>query len=337
MLGGVSSKGCCAVLCGGGCQVLCPGGSQWCREQWGVQQWMLAWGSGHACLTPPNVSPDVAEPTGSIEVEAKFMVGPGTEARLVVLGAVLAGAVSFQDQYYDTPDGRLTLADHWLRHREGAGWELKCPPWPAGGARDPGYGPGATSQDGSTRAATSLNPGAPAQPPGSTTAYQELTSPAAVVARLCAILAVAPDPGWACIPVAVAGLGLEVFAAFRTQRRSYRLGRLSVDLDEADFGYAVGEVETAVTHPWEVPAAQEEVTRVGRELGEQLWGAEIKGAPETSPHLLTISPNPSGVEVTGPVMGKMSVYLQQYRPQHYEELVQAGRLVRDKMPMGGRD
>ncbi|XP_006261269.1 thiamine-triphosphatase [Alligator mississippiensis] len=253
---------------------------------------------------------DVAEPTGSIEVEAKFMVGPGTEARLVVLGAVLAGAVSFQDQYYDTPDGRLTLADHWLRHREGAGWELKCPPWPAGGARDPGYGPGATSQDGSTRAATSLNPGAPAQPPGSTTAYQELTSPAAVVARLCAILAVAPDPGWACIPVAVAGLGLEVFAAFRTQRRSYRLGRLSVDLDEADFGYAVGEVETAVTHPWEVPAAQEEVTRVGRELG---------------------------VEVTGPVMGKMSVYLQQYRPQHYEELVQAGRLVRDKMPMGGRD
>ncbi|XP_025048583.1 thiamine-triphosphatase isoform X1 [Alligator sinensis] len=253
---------------------------------------------------------DVAEPTGSIEVEAKFMVGPGTEARLVMLGAVLAGAVSFQDRYYDTPDGRLTLADHWLRHREGAGWELKCPLWPVGGARDPGYGPGATSQDGSTRDATSLNSGAPAQPPGSTTAYQELTSPVAVVAQLCTILAVAPDPGWACIPVAVAGLGLEEFAAFRTQRRSYRLGGLRVDLDEADFGYAVGEVETAVTHPSEVPAAQEEVTRVGRELG---------------------------VEVTGSVMGKMSVYLQRYRPQHYEELVQSRRLVSAKMPMRDRD
>uniref|UniRef100_A0A8C3IQQ9 Thiamine-triphosphatase n=1 Tax=Chrysemys picta bellii TaxID=8478 RepID=A0A8C3IQQ9_CHRPI len=207
-------------------------------------------------------------PSGSIEVESKFEAGPDTEARLAALGAAPAGSSSFRDLYYDTPDLRLTRADHWLRLRQGAGWELKCPPV--------------------------LVP-----PPAMATTYQELTSPRAIVGRLCGVLGVAPVPGWDQVPGAVAGLGLQEFASFVTQRRSYRLGGLRVDLDQADFGYAVAEVEALVGAQEDVPVALEEVLQLRRALGRD-------GATR--------------------VPGKMSIYLQRHRPRHYQELLLAGVL-----------
>ncbi|XP_067389233.1 thiamine-triphosphatase [Emydura macquarii macquarii] len=318
--------------------------------------------------------------SGSIEVESKFVAGPGTEAELVALGATLAGDSSFSDRYFDTPDLRLTLADHWLRLRQGAGWELKCPPEPAGGTGGSGHGPGATTRappaegdggsghvleatsqeppeegarasghileatsqatpaegtgaSGHVPEATSLAPpaegagasghvpeatsqvppaedaGASSQvpeatsraPPAVATTYQELTSPGAIVGRLCGVLGVAPGPGWDQLPVAMAGLGLEPFATFVTRRRSYRLGGgLRVDLDKTDFGYAVAEVEALARAPEDVPAALEGVMRLRRALG--LDGAA--GVP-----------------------GKMSVYLQRWRPAHYQALLRAGVLA----------
>uniref|UniRef100_A0A8C3IPX2 Thiamine-triphosphatase n=1 Tax=Chrysemys picta bellii TaxID=8478 RepID=A0A8C3IPX2_CHRPI len=208
-------------------------------------------------------------PSGSIEVESKFEAGPDTEARLAALGAAPAGSSSFRDLYYDTPDLRLTRADHWLRLRQGAGWELKCPPVPHGG---------------------------------------ELTSPRAIVGRLCGVLGVAPVPGWDQVPGAVAGLGLQEFASFVTQRRSYRLGGLRVDLDQADFGYAVAEVEALVGAQEDVPVALEEVLQLRRALGRD-------GATR--------------------VPGKMSIYLQRHRPRHYQELLLAGVGITGGGRMGG--
>ncbi|CAM5154004.1 unnamed protein product [Eretmochelys imbricata] len=247
-------------------------------------------------------------PSGSIEVEVKFTAGPGTEARLAALGAALAGSSSFRDRYYDTPDLRLTRADHWLRLRQGAGWELKCPPVPRRGAGGSSHVPGALSPEPPAEGAggSSHVPGAPSpEPPAVATTYQELTSPRAIVGRLCGVLGVAPVPGWDQVPGAVAGLGLQEFASFVTWRRSYRLGGLRVDLDQADFGYTVAEVEAVVGAQQEVPAALEGVMQLQRALG---WD----GATH--------------------VPGKMSVYLQRHRPRHYQELLRAGVLAGDPQP-----
>ncbi|XP_072818952.1 thiamine-triphosphatase isoform X2 [Vicugna pacos] len=97
---------------------------------------------------------------GLIEVERKFIPGPGTEERLQELGAVLEHRVTFRDSYYDTPELSLMRADHWLRQREGSGWEFKCP--------------GATSVS------------------GPHTEYMELTAEPAIVAQLCEVLGGVP-------------------------------------------------------------------------------------------------------------------------------------------------
>ncbi|XP_069044213.1 thiamine-triphosphatase isoform X3 [Lepisosteus oculatus] len=61
----------------------------------------------------------------SVEVERKFVCGPDIQTRLNDLAAVCLGCAQFLDQYFDTPDCRLTLRDVWLRRRQGS-WELKC-------------------------------------------------------------------------------------------------------------------------------------------------------------------------------------------------------------------
>lgn len=272
-------------------------------------------------------------PSGSIEVEVKFTAGPGTEARLAALGAALAGSSSFRDRYYDTPDLRLTRADHWLRLRQGAGWELKCPPVPRRGAGGSSHVPGALSPEPPAEGAggSSHVPGAPSpEPPAVATTYQELTSPRAIVGRLCGVLGVAPVPGWDQVPGAVAGLGLQEFASFVTWRRSYRLGGLRVDLDQADFGYTVAEVEAVVGAQQEVPAALEGVMQLQRALGEWRLGHR-GGRRRDAPTDRVFSPLP-GWDGATHVPGKMSVYLQRHRPRHYQELLRAGVLAGDPQP-----
>uniref|UniRef100_A0A8C8VIS9 Thiamine-triphosphatase n=1 Tax=Pelusios castaneus TaxID=367368 RepID=A0A8C8VIS9_9SAUR len=242
-------------------------------------------------------------PLGSIEVESKFVAGPDTEAKLAALGAAPASNSSFSDCYYDTPDLRLTLADHWLRLRQGAGWELKCPPMPRPVPGVSSHLLGTTFPELPAWGTVASNhiPGARSQElPATATMYQELTSPQAIVDRLCKVVGVAPLPSWDQVPAAVAGLDLKEFASFVTQRRSYRLaGGLRVDLDEANFDYTVAEVEALAETPEDVPAALEAVMQLRQALG---------------------------LEGTAGVPGKMSVYLQRHRPSHYQALLRAGVL-----------
>ncbi|XP_013365879.1 PREDICTED: thiamine-triphosphatase isoform X1 [Chinchilla lanigera] len=181
---------------------------------------------------------------GLIEVERKFVPGPGTEERLQELGGSLEHQIIFRDTYYDTPELNLMRSDHWLRRREGSGWELKCP--------------GAVGVS------------------GTHTKYLELTSDPAIVARLCQVLE-AEGLGTGGVAAVLGPLGLQEVASFVTKRSSWKLlfsgtdeeePPLRVDLDTADFGYAVGEVEALVREETEVPCALEKIQSLSKMLGE---------------------------------------------------------------------
>ncbi|XP_057578967.1 thiamine-triphosphatase isoform X2 [Hippopotamus amphibius kiboko] len=221
---------------------------------------------------------------GPIEVERKFVPGPVTEERLQELGGTLEHRVTFRDSYYDTPELSLMRADYWLRQREGSGWELKCP--------------GATSVS------------------GPHTEYMELTAEPAIVAQLCEVLG-AEGPGPGGVAAVLHPLGLQEVASFVTKRSAWKLvlsggdeeeTPLRVDLDTADFGYAVGEVEALVHEEAEVPAALEKIHSLSSMLGVL--------AQETAP-------------------AKLIVYLQRFRPQDYQRLLEV--YGSQKKPQGTED
>lgn len=177
-------------------------------------------------------------------MERKFIPGPGTEKQLQELGGTLEHQVTFRDSYYDTPELSLMQADHWLRQREGSGWELKCPG--TAGVSEP-------HQE-----------------------YVEVTVEPAVVAQLCEVLG-AEVLGAGGVAAVLGPLGLREVASFVTKRSSWKLvlsgvdeeePPLRVDLDTADFGYTVGEVEALVHKEAEVPAALEKIRRLSSMLGE---------------------------------------------------------------------
>ncbi|XP_062944627.1 thiamine-triphosphatase isoform X2 [Cynocephalus volans] len=208
---------------------------------------------------------------GLIEVERKFVPGPGTEERLQELGGTLEHRVTFRDTYYDTCGLSLMQADHWLRQREGRGWELKCP--------------GAAGVS------------------GLHTEYMEVTAEPAIVAQLCEVLG-AEGLGTGGVADVLGPLGLEEVASFVTKRSAWKLvlsgadeesSPLRVDLDMADFGYAVGEVEALVHEEAEVPTALEKIHKLSSMLGVP--------AQETAP-------------------AKLIVYLQRFRPQDYQHLLE---------------
>ncbi|XP_004755345.1 thiamine-triphosphatase [Mustela nigripes] len=206
-----------------------------------------------------------------IEVERKFVPGPDTEKRLQELGGTLEHQVTFWDSYYDTPELSLMRADYWLRQREGSGWELKYP----GGA----------------------------VVSGPHTEFMELTVEPAIVAQLCEVLgADVLESG--SVAAVLGPLGLQEVASFVTKRSAWKLvlsraeeeePSLTVDLDTADFGYAVGEVEALVHEKAEVPTALEKIHSLSSMLGVP--------AQETAPP-------------------KVMVYLQRFRPQDYQQLLE---------------
>lgn len=76
-------------------------------------------------------------------------------------------------------------------------------------------------------------------------------------------------------------VNLVCFAEFTTVRRSFTLEEeegVQVDLDQADFGYHVGEIEVLVPEGGDVQSALEKIERTARKLGE----LEAVKPPETS-------------------------------------------------------
>ncbi|XP_078607832.1 thiamine-triphosphatase-like isoform X1 [Branchiostoma floridae x Branchiostoma japonicum] len=174
------------------------------------------------------------KPAGVIEVERKFSFGEGSEEKLKKAGAVCKETTSFHDVYYDTEEFILTLADHWLRKREG-NWELKCPP--------------------SSRDQASL-----------VEQYVELQREADILKQLAAILNVEA----ASVDEMTRLARCEPFCNFQTDRKTYTLdGGFKIDLDQTDFGFRVGEIELICQKQADVPEALCRIDALAEKLGFQ--------------------------------------------------------------------
>ncbi|XP_051267483.1 thiamine-triphosphatase isoform X1 [Dicentrarchus labrax] len=215
----------------------------------------------------------------SVEVERKFLCSADTLKTLEEIGAVCVGQRQFLDQYFDTPKFDLTLKDMWLRNRKGC-WELKCPT-PVDRTEE-------TSGEQSKAAALC-------------TRYKEITNLPEIQTRVREVVkdvcerretssSQEDEESW------LSKINLVCFAAFTTVRRSFTLEEegVQIDLDQADFGYHVGEIEVLVPEGGDVQSALEKIERTARKLG--LTGDQR-------------------------VEGKMNVYLKRNHPEHYAKLL----------------
>lgn len=232
----------------------------------------------------------------TVEVERKFVCDAEIMGKLQDIGAKSIGQRQFRDQYFDSPDFILTLKDFWLRCREGL-WELKSP------------AVSGTTPDDDTETLC--------------TRYREITTLPLIQSEVSRIIREHTAEGSesnssqreqidkvsenedteicsADVTKWLNDLNLVCFAEFKTERCSYMLereaGAVRVDLDQADFGYCVGEIEVLVPEGGDMNAALQRITGIAVELG---LSCEKK------------------------VKGKMDVYLQRYRPEHYAKLLSA--------------
>ncbi|KAM9826801.1 thiamine-triphosphatase [Neosynchiropus ocellatus] len=220
----------------------------------------------------------------SVEVERKFLFTADTLKTLEQIG-VCIGQREFHDQYFDTPQFDLTLRDMWLRKRKGC-WELKCATADVDDCKQPVK-------------ATSL-----------CTRYKEITSLPDIHTKLREVIKEdknltllenietghkrfpLEDESW------LGAMNLICFSEFTTLRRSFTVEEqgVQIDLDQADFGYDVGEIEVLLSEAEDVAAAMGKIERTAQILG--LTGDQK-------------------------IEGKMSVFLRRYRPEHYEKLLNA--------------
>ncbi len=208
-----------------------------------------------------------------IEVERKFSLDENTEARLRDLGATLVREHSFTDSYYDTSDYTLTMADHWLRRRDGQ-WQLKCPPPAWRGGND------ATSPNDLSRSKdTHSSPSTASQRSATVgTQYAELETEEKIVRALLPVLvggeASDVSPTHPAVPTGCSNLqdllekaSLNEFAQYTTQRKTYALDGFTIDLDLTDFGFQVGEIEVVVADESRTTEALRRIDELAAKLG----------------------------------------------------------------------
>ncbi|XP_077982586.1 thiamine-triphosphatase-like [Glandiceps talaboti] len=184
---------------------------------------------------------EVRSPT-MIEVERKFSLKGDCERKLLEVGAACLQQKSFEDSYYDTDSYDLTLADFWLRQREGQ-WELKSPP---------------EHRDVESKSAQYAE----------TSAADEILQKISAILKTRSLVSECDSETADQIAVFVKQCGLKPFAVFRTDRKTYTLdGGFHIDLDETDFGYRVGEIELTVEQDGDVAAALQKIDAVAEKLG----------------------------------------------------------------------
>ena len=187
----------------------------------------------------------------SIEVECKFTMTHLTRQQLKTMEAERKSKCTFTDVYFDVQSHTLMLSACWLRKRNKT-WELK---YPVGGK---GQGPGQVSDR-----------------------HNELDKEDEILAYLGTVIldeiSHCTDPEPKTLDRLVQDGILTPVAEFATTRESfvicdYQHGVLGsvvhVDLDEASFGYAVGEVEMMVGKTEDIPTAEAVVQSIAKQIGE---------------------------------------------------------------------
>ncbi|XP_059499917.1 thiamine-triphosphatase [Stegostoma tigrinum] len=151
--------------------------------------------------------------------------------------------------------------------------------------------------------------GSPHGAGASTTQYRESVSEPEIVSLILQALGrgATADPGPSQLEHLLQGEGggpcLAPFASIMTHRDSYHLpgpaGGARVTIDRTDFGHRVAEIEVMVGTEAEVPRAQAQIQEIAAKLG---------------------------IEETDSQIGKLNVYLQKFRPRHFQRLCEAGVL-----------
>lgn len=183
-----------------------------------------------------------------IEVEKHFTVGPETRSKLTALGAKLTLREEFTDIYYDTPAHQLMTSSHWLRQRNGE-WQLKYPVIDI-----------------------SANEAIIQGQPSRTECNYELEEEDAIIKQLRTVIVIegAPSLNQLAHPLGV----LVPVVEFSTVREGWawpdgRMGeRVSIELDEASFNYAIGSVEVLVGGADQVTAAEEKAREIAGKIGQ---------------------------------------------------------------------
>lgn len=246
----------------------------------------------------------------SVEVERKFVCDADIQKTLESIGGVCIGEHQFHDKYFDTPDFVLTLKDTWLRQRRGC-WELKCPTATVSKAENSGlehpklaalcsrYVEITSLPEIQQRVKDVLKDSVrdgkmSCQLPEEVTrekthsAEEKLLVADQDMPKTAEKSSSEGDESW------LSKLNLVCFAEFTTVRCSFTLEEeVHIDLDKADFGYCVGEIEVIVPEGEDMQPALEKIEKTAQKLG--LTGDQR-------------------------VQGKMDVYLQRYCPEHYAKL-----------------
>jgi|LakMenEpi03Aug12_release.lakeMendotaPanAssembly.Ray.scaffolds.fasta_scaffold03877_21 adenylate cyclase class IV len=100
------------------------------------------------------------------------------------------------------------------------------------------------------------------------------------------------------LPTALSQNEFSCFCHFATHRKSYQLGALKIDIDEADFGdlhYRVAEIEVVVSNLDKVQEAEQKIAQFIKEMG---------------------------IDTSIQVPAKLTYYLYFKKPKHYQILVQ---------------
>jgi predicted adenylyl cyclase CyaB len=187
-----------------------------------------------------------------IEIEKKFLLSKADEARLID-GAEFITEKKFTDVYYDTDDYALTKNDTWLRSRDGR-FELKV-------------------LTGESHQGRSVDQ------------YKEIEDDKSIAQKL----NIETDKPLA---EALTAFGYKPFATIVTIRRKYKKDGFAIDLDAADFGYEIAEIELMVESKEGVPGAVQKIVSFAESHG------------------LKVSP----------VNGKLVEYLKRFRKEHLEAL-----------------
>lgn len=100
------------------------------------------------------------------------------------------------------------------------------------------------------------------------------------------------------LPTTLSQNKFSCFCTFVTLRKSYQLGELNIDIDQADFGnlrYQIAEIEMMVSSLDKVQEAEQKILHFIKEMG---------------------------IDISIPTPAKLTYYLFCKRPEHYQILVQ---------------
>ena len=175
--------------------------------------------------------------TEKFEVERKFRVPPKFRETLETNGARPLRETVFTDIYFDAPNHELTLAGYWLRKRDQK-WELKI-------QKLKNFQCGIESNT-------------------------EIEDEREIVDKLCKRLtAYQSNVERNCsVEVFVQTTCCQQIACFSTFRTSYEMPNgVIIDLDQASFGYQVGEMEVIISSEKDVDVAKETIQKTARILG----------------------------------------------------------------------